>query len=125
MKDGANKVEASEQNGYIKIDSVETKVYEEVANTVHDADYKHITVTNGSVSDGTNTFTKYDDTALAGRVTGIEADYLKAEDKVALQSNIDKKQDALAFEGKYDKASNKVATAAWVTAEIGKMKHWS
>ena len=125
MKDGANKVEASEQNGYIKIDSVETKVYEEVANTVHDADYKHITVTNGSVSDGTNTFTKYDDTALAGRVTGIEADYLKAEDKVALQSNIDKKQDALAFEGEYDKASNKVATAAWVTAEIGKMKHWS
>ena len=125
MKDGANKVEASEQNGYIKIDSVETKVYEEVANTVHDADYKHITVTDKSVSDGTNTFTKYDDKALAGRVAVIEADYLKAEDKLALQGNIDKKQDALAFEGKYDKASNKVATAAWVTAEIGKMKHWS
>ena len=125
MKDGANKVEASEQNGYIKIDGAETKVYEEVANTVHDADYKHITVTAGSVSDGTNTFTKYDDTALAGKVTDIEADYLKAADKTELQGNIDKKQDALEFEGKYDKASNKVATAAWVTAEIGKMKHWS
>ena len=125
MKDGANKVEASEQNGYIKIDGAETKVYEEVANTVHDADYKHITVTNGSVSDGTNTFTKYDDTALANRVAGIEADYLKAADKTELQGNIDKKQDELAFEGEYNKASNKVATATWVTAEIGKMKHWS
>ena len=125
MKDGANKVEASEQNGYIKIDGTETKVYEEVANTVHDADYKHITVTNGSVSDGTNTFTKYDDTALANRVAGIEDDYLKAADKTELQGNIDKKQDELAFEGEYNKASNKVATAAWVTAEIGKMKHWS
>lgn len=125
VKDEANKVEASEQNGYIKIDGVETKVYEEAANTVHDADYKHITVTENSVSDGTNTFTKYDDTALAGKVADIEADYLKAADKTELQGNIDKKQDALAFEGKYDKASNKVATAAWVTAEIGKMKHWS
>lgn len=125
VKDEANKVEASEQNGYIKIDGIETKVYEEAANTVHDADYKHITVTENSVSDGTNTFTKYDDTALAGKVADIEADYLKAADKTELQGNIDKKQDALAFEGKYDKASNKVATAAWVTAEIGKMKHWS
>lgn len=125
MKDGANKVEASEQNGYIKIDGTETKVYEEVANTVHDADYKHITVTNGSVSDGINTFTKYDDKALAGRVASIEADYLRAADKTELQGNIDKKQDELAFEGEYNKASNKVATAAWVTAEIGKMKHWS
>ena len=125
MKDGANKVEASEQNGYIKIDGAETKVYEEAANTVHDADYKHITVTAGSVSDGTNTFTKYDDTTLAGKVADIEADYLKATDKAELQGNIDKKQDVLEFEGKYDKASNKVATAAWVTAEIGKMKHWS
>ena len=125
MKDGANKVEASEQNGYIKIDGTETKVYEEVAGTVHDADYKHITVTNGSVSDGTNTFTKYDDTALAGRVATIEADYLKAADKTELQGEIAEKQDALAFEGEYNQASNKVATATWVTAEIGKMKHWS
>lgn len=53
---GANKVESSETNGNIKIDGVETNVYTEVPNTVHDADYKHITVTANSVSDGVNTF---------------------------------------------------------------------
>ena len=125
MKDGANKVEASEKNGYIKIDGAETKVFEEVANTVHDADYKHIAVTEDSVSDGVNTFNKYDDTALAGRVKAVEDDYLKAADKTELEGKINAKQDALAFEGEYDKANNKVATASWVSAEIGKMKHWS
>lgn len=63
VAEGATKVEASETNGNIKINGVETKVY--------------------------------DDTALAGRVSTIEGDYLKAADKTELQGNIDKKQDAL------------------------------
>ena len=69
---GATKVESSNTNGNIKIDGVETTVYTEVANTVHDANYAHITVTTGSVSDGTHTFAQYDDTALAGRVSTLE-----------------------------------------------------
>ena len=63
VAEGATKVEASETNGNIKINGVETKVY--------------------------------DDTALAGRASTIEGDYLKAADKTELQGNIDKKQDAL------------------------------
>ena len=63
VAEGATKVEASETNGNIKINGVETKVY--------------------------------DDAALAGRVSTIEGDYLKAADKTELQGNIDKKQDAL------------------------------
>lgn len=55
---GANKVEAS-TNGKIKIDGVDTVVYAPDANTVIDGEYKHITVTETSVSDGTNTFNKY------------------------------------------------------------------
>lgn len=42
------------------------------ANIVSDANYLHITVSSTSVSDGTNTFNKYDDTALSSRVTTIE-----------------------------------------------------
>ena len=57
-------------------------------NLVEDEDYKHITVTETSVSDGTNTFEKYDDTELAGRVSNIEGDYLKAADKTSLQTAI-------------------------------------
>ena len=63
VAEGATKVEASETNGNIKINGVETKVY--------------------------------DDAALAGRVSTIEGDYLKAADKTELQGNIDKKQNAL------------------------------
>lgn len=63
VAENATKVEASETNGNIKINGVETKVY--------------------------------DDAALAGRVSTIEGDYLKAADKTELQGNIDKKQDAL------------------------------
>lgn len=51
--------------------------------------------TNGNIKiNGTETKV-YDDTALAGRVSTIEGDYLKAADKTELQGNIDKKQDAL------------------------------
>lgn len=51
--------------------------------------------TNGNIKiNGTETVV-YNDTALAGRVSTIEGDYLKAADKTELQGNIDKKQDAL------------------------------
>ena len=63
VAENATKVEASETNGNIKINGVETKVY--------------------------------DDAALAGRVSTIEGDYLKAADKAALQESINAKQDAL------------------------------
>lgn len=56
MSDGANKVEASTTNGNIKIDGTETTVYTPDEDTVIDADYAHITVTEKSVSDGTTTF---------------------------------------------------------------------
>lgn len=69
---GANKVEKSDTNGNIKIDGAEVNVYTPDTNTVIDGSYKHITVTETSVSDGTTTFTKYDDKALAQRVTTIE-----------------------------------------------------
>ena len=42
------------------------------ANIVSDANYLHITVSSTSVSDGTNTFNQYDDTAIANRVTTLE-----------------------------------------------------
>ena len=51
--------------------------------------------TNGNIKiNGTETVV-YNDAALAGRVSTIEGDYLKAADKTELQGNIDKKQDAL------------------------------
>lgn len=64
ISSGATKVEKSETNGNIKIDGIETTVYTEVAGTVHDASYAHITIAENSVSDGTTTFTKYDDNEL-------------------------------------------------------------
>lgn len=68
----ATNVTASENNGYVKVDGTDVKVYEAPEGTVVDKTYAHITVTESSVSDGTTTFNKYDDTALAGRVTALE-----------------------------------------------------
>ena len=51
-----------------RIKTLEDNPYELPSDVVQDANYKHITVTETSVSDGTTTFTKYDDTALAGKV---------------------------------------------------------
>ena len=55
-----------------RVKSLEDNPYELPSDVVRDANYKHITVTETSVSDGTTTFNKYDDTALAGRVTTVE-----------------------------------------------------
>ena len=55
-----------------RVKNLEDNPYQLPSDVVQDANYKHITVTNTSVSDGTNTFTKYDDTALAGRVKANE-----------------------------------------------------
>lgn len=55
-----------------RIKTLEDNPYELPSDVVQDANYKHITVTETSVSDGTTTFTKYDDTALAGRVSDLE-----------------------------------------------------
>lgn len=41
-------------------------------NVVKDANYKHITVSDKSVSDGENTFTKYDDTTVKSSISDIE-----------------------------------------------------
>ena len=56
-----------------RIKTLEDNPYELPSDVVQDANYKHITVTENSVSDGDVTFTKYDDTALAGRVSVLEA----------------------------------------------------
>lgn len=69
----AKNVQHSLVNGNIIIDGVEDNVYTAPAGTVVDAGYVHIDVTDTSVTDGTHTFTKYDDTALASRVTANEA----------------------------------------------------
>ena len=42
------------------------------SDVVKDSSYRHITVTSTSVSDGTNTFTKYNDSALQNRVSTLE-----------------------------------------------------
>lgn len=70
---GANKVEASSTNGKIKIDGTDTTVYTLPSDVVQDSNYAHITVTSTSVSDGTTTFNKYDDTALQTAVAGKAA----------------------------------------------------
>lgn len=51
--------------------------------------------TNGNIKINGAETVVYNDAALAGRVSTIEGDYLKAADKTELQGNIDKKQDAL------------------------------
>lgn len=51
--------------------------------------------TNGNIKINGAETKVYDDTALAGRVSTIEGDYLKAADKTALQESINAKQDAL------------------------------
>ena len=55
-----------------RIKTLEDNPYELPSDVVQDANYKHITVTETSVSDGTTTFTKYDDTKLAGKVSDLE-----------------------------------------------------
>lgn len=71
---GATKTEFAAANGALTIDGVTEAVYTAPAGTVVDPNYAHITVTSSSVTDGTNTLTKYDDTLLAGRVTEVEGD---------------------------------------------------
>lgn len=51
-------------------------------------------------------------------IDAVKADYLKAADKTELEGKIDAKQDALGFEGTYDKDSNKVVTRAYLETEI-------
>ena len=57
-----------------RVKSLEENPYQLPSDVVRDSEYKHITVTENSVSaKGGATFTKYDDTALAGRVSALEA----------------------------------------------------
>lgn len=78
LKSKTTNVKASTTNGNILVDDKEVTVYTLPNNVVTDDSYAHITVTASSVSDGTNTFTKYDDTTLAGRVTTIENKFTNA-----------------------------------------------
>jgi hypothetical protein len=55
-----------------RVKSLEDNPYKLPSDVVQDANYKHITVTETSVSDGTTTFSKYDDTELAGKVSTVE-----------------------------------------------------
>lgn len=55
-----------------KLEGIEEGAQKNAVGTVVDANYKHITVTATSVSDGTNTFTKYDDTAVKALITAAE-----------------------------------------------------
>lgn len=87
VTDGANKVEASETNGNIKINGTETKVYELPSDVVQDSSYKHITVTGTSVSDGTNT-ANIPQGALASKDEVAETDLASAlADKIHTHSN--------------------------------------
>lgn len=61
-----------------RIKTLEDNPYELPSDVVQDADYKHIRVTETSVSDGTTTFTKYDDTELAGKVDTINTNLVNA-----------------------------------------------
>ena len=65
----------------------ELEKFELPENLVQDANYKHITVTANSVSDGTTTFTKYDDTALAARVKNLEDNPYELPGDVVQDSN--------------------------------------
>lgn len=46
----------------------ELEAFELPSDLVHDANYKHITVTTNSVTDGSVTFSKYDDSTLRGEI---------------------------------------------------------
>jgi len=81
---GANKVEATAKSGKISIDGTEVQIVAD--NTVVDDNYKHITVTESSVSDGTTTFNKYDDTALAERVTTAEGNITTNTEAIAAET---------------------------------------
>lgn len=70
------------------------------------------------LADAAQAAATYDDTALSGRVTAIENDYLTSTDKTALETSIGLKQDALGFEGSYDKTTNKVVTRAYMENAI-------
>lgn len=78
LENQATKVEASDVNGNIKVDGKEIVVYTLPESVVEDAEYKHITVTEKSVSDGTSTFEKYDDTSISGRVSTLEGKFANA-----------------------------------------------
>jgi uncharacterized Zn ribbon protein len=78
LENQATKVEASDVNGNIKVDGKEIVVYTLPESVVEDAEYKHITVTEKSVSDGTSTFEKYDDTDISGRVSTLEGKFTNA-----------------------------------------------
>lgn len=91
QEDIVKKVDAVEGKGLSTNDftnELKTKLeglenYELPSDVVQDANYAHITVTENSVSDGTKTFTKYDDTALAGRVSTVEGAVAEIENKDA------------------------------------------
>lgn len=57
-----------------KLNGIEANANKYVLPTdvVKDSSYRHITVTSTSVSDGANTFTKYNDSALQNRVSTLE-----------------------------------------------------
>jgi len=106
VSEGANKVEASTNNGYIKIDGTNTKVYEAPVGTVVDDNYSHITVTSTSVSDGTNTFNKYTPTdgsaAIAsktGSVVTIKAGVAQSNGAIANTDGADISLAAVASTG--------------------------
>lgn len=57
----------------------------------------------------------------------VMGDYLKAEDRTALEGKIDAKQDKLVFEGAYNAESNKAATMSDVAAAVSGLSgamHW-
>ena len=72
MKDGANKVEASTNNGKIIIDGTEVSVYAESKDVVHDEDYHHVSVSAVDGVTANDVTYKYDDTALSERISAIE-----------------------------------------------------
>lgn len=82
VSEGANKVEASETNGYIKIDGTETKVYDETALA------GRVTTAEGKITSLETESAKYAiktevETALTGKVDKVEGKSLIADSEVA------------------------------------------
>lgn len=81
VSEGANKVEASETNGYIKIDGTETKVYDEtaLAGRVTTAEGKITSLETESAKHAIKTEVE---TALTGKVDKVEGKSLIADSEV-------------------------------------------
>lgn len=98
ISDEKSRAEGIEAGLASRIKTLEDNPYQLPEDVVRDGQYKHITVTSTSVSDGVNTFNKYDDTQLRSDIAQDIADEASRVDGL-----LEGKADKDAFEGLVDR----------------------